>query len=82
MRLVYFLFLVVFVGAVAVFAVQNDRPESVTFLNQSREISFPVLVGGAYVLGMLSGWTVVGMLRRSWQHVTHVDPHGRPVRTA
>ena len=82
MRLIYFLFLVVFVGAVGIFAVQNDRPETVSFLNYNREISFPVLVGGAYLLGMLSGWTVVGMLRRSWQQVTHVDDRERGVRPA
>lgn len=70
MRVIYFLFLVAFVVAVGTFAVQNDRTESVTFLNQTKEISFPILVGGAYVLGMLSGWTVVGMLQRTLRHVT------------
>jgi lipopolysaccharide assembly protein A len=77
MRLIYFLFLVVFVAAVGTFVVQNDHRESVLFLNQTREMSFPVLVLGAYVLGMLSGWTVVGMLRRSLRHVT---ADGRTVR--
>jgi uncharacterized integral membrane protein len=73
---VYFLILVLFVAAVAVLAYQNNRTEEVTFLNWHWEPSFPLLVGGAYVLGMLSGWSVVGLLRRSWRHVSE-DPGAR-----
>jgi hypothetical protein len=39
----------------------------VTFADRAWELPFPGLAAGAYVLGMLSGWTVVGMLRRSWR---------------
>lgn len=77
MKVVYGVFLVLFLAAVAVFAVQNNRPESVTFFDQSWELSFPLLVGGVYLLGMLTGWTVVGLLRRSWRRVTEVS-YDRP----
>ncbi len=73
MKVIYFLFLLVFVAAVGVFAYQNNRPETVTFLDQSREVSFPALIGGTYLLGMLTGWTVVGLLRRSWRRVVEVE---------
>jgi uncharacterized integral membrane protein len=80
MRLIYFLCLLAFVAAVGIFVFQNNRTETVTFLNQTGELPFPVLMIGTYVLGMLSGWTVVGMLRRTWRHVVTAD--GRAVRTA
>ena len=77
MKVIYGVFLVLFLAAVAVFAFQNNRPESVTFFNQSWELPFPLLVGGVYLLGMLTGWTVVGLLRRSWRRVTEVS-HDHP----
>ncbi len=73
MKVLYGVFLGLFVIAVAVFAYQNNRPESVTFLNQTWELPFPVWVGGVYLLGMLTGWSVVGLLRRSWRRVTEAD---------
>lgn len=69
-RVIYFLFLLVFVGAIGLFAYQNNWPETVTLWDRKWETTFPVVVGAAYLLGMLSGWTVVGMLKRSWQKVT------------
>lgn len=74
MKVIYGVFLVLFLAAVAVFAFQNNRPENVTFFNWSWELSFPLLVGGVYVLGMLTGWTVVGLLKKSWRRVTEVSP--------
>jgi uncharacterized integral membrane protein len=77
MKVIYGLVLVLFLAAIAVFAFQNNRSENVTLLNQSWELPFPLLVGGVYLLGMLTGWTVVGLLRRSWRRVTEVS-HDRP----
>lgn len=73
MRVIYFLFLVAFVAVVGMFAYQNSRTETVTFWDRSWELPFPLVVGGAYLLGMLSGWTVIGMLRRSWRAVAEPD---------
>ena len=70
MRFFYFLLLVLFIAVVAVFAFQNKDAVTIKFLD--REHSFPMaaVVGAAYVLGMFSGWTVVGILKRSFQRVT------------
>lgn len=73
MRLVSFLFLVVFAGAVALFAYQNQQLVSLTFLNHTMEANEALVTGVVYGLGMLSGWTVIGMLRRSLQRVTEDD---------
>jgi uncharacterized integral membrane protein len=68
MRALYISVLVLIVAALAIFAYQND--ESITLHYFRRSISLPMslLIVAVYVLGMLSGWTVVGFLRRSWRH--------------
>jgi lipopolysaccharide assembly protein A len=67
MRFVCFLLLLAFVGAVGIFAYQNQDAINVRFLNWELTYSRALVVGAAYVLGMLSGWTVVGMVRRSFE---------------
>jgi lipopolysaccharide assembly protein A len=73
MRFVYFLFLLVFLAAVGGFAYFNQQEVSVRFMDWGLTSNVAVVTGVAYVLGMLSGWTVVGMLRRSWHEVVEAD---------
>lgn len=70
MRLFYFLFLVLFTGAAGILAYENQQQIALKVFTKSFVISVPLLVGLAYLAGMLSGWTVVGMLRRSFNRVT------------
>jgi hypothetical protein len=84
MRVFSFLFLVLFVAALGLFAYQNNHTVDVTYrvpnvFDVSRQISFPLLALALYLLGMLTGWAVVGILRRSWRRVAETD-YGR--RTA
>jgi uncharacterized membrane protein YciS (DUF1049 family) len=65
MRLACLLFLVLFAGGIAIFAWQNQQDLTIAFLNWTLTTNIPTVIGVAYGLGMLSGWTVVGMLRRS-----------------
>jgi uncharacterized integral membrane protein len=67
MRALYISVLILIVAALALFAYQND--ESVTLQYFRRRITLPMslLIVVVYVLGMVSGWTVVGFLRRSWR---------------
>jgi hypothetical protein len=69
MRLVCFLFLLAFAGAAGLLAYENQRDVQLNFFNHSLTVGVPVLVGLTYLAGMLSGWTVVGMLRRSMYRV-------------
>ena len=73
MRAFCFMFLVAFAVAVGVFAYQNDRPVTVNVFGHTQETSFPIMAGALYLLGMVSGWTVVGMLKRSLQRVSEND---------
>jgi len=74
MRYVLGFILLVFLGAIGLFAVQNLRTVSVEFLTWSREVPFAILAVGIYVLGMLSGWSVLAFLRRSIRTVTAEPP--------
>src|SRR5262249_35583217 len=67
MRAFYFLILVLIVAAVALFAVQNNEPVTLRYLDRSVSLPMAVLIAAVYGLGMVSGWTVVGFLRRSWR---------------
>ncbi len=70
MRFVYFLLLIIFIAAVGVFAFQNSDQVTVRFFQWSATSAFSVFIAGAYLLGMLSGWTVIGFIKRSLQNVT------------
>jgi hypothetical protein len=69
MRVLCLLFLLAFAGAVGAFAYFNRDAVDVRFLDWSMTTSLANLAGAGYVLGMLSGWAVVGMLRRSIERI-------------
>jgi lipopolysaccharide assembly protein A len=70
MRVVYFLILVLLVAAVGLFAWQNTEEVTLRYLDRSVTQPLSLLIAVVYFLGMLSGWTVVGFLKRSLQRVT------------
>lgn len=72
MRFLCFLFLLAFAGAAVAFAMQNQHDVTLTFFNWGLTQSIAVVIGAAYVLGMLSGWSVVGMLRRSFSRASEI----------
>jgi lipopolysaccharide assembly protein A len=65
MRYVTGTFAVVLLLAVLVFALQNRETVGVSFLVWSLSISKVFLILGTYVLGMLSGWGVVEVVKRA-----------------
>ena len=70
MRFVYLFVLLVLLGAIGVFALQNR--ETIVLMYLDRSVSCPValLICGIYLLGMVSGWTVVGFVRHSLRGVS------------
>jgi putative membrane protein len=70
MRWFFFLVLLVLAAAVAVFAVQNQEAVTIQFLDWSVSHSLAIIVGVVYLAGMISGWTVLGIVRRSLRRVT------------
>lgn len=54
-----------FVAVVAVFALQNERDITVVLFGQALTASVRLVVAAVFLLGMLSGWAVFDLLRRS-----------------
>jgi len=75
MRFVFLVLLVAILAGVGIFVIQNN--ESVTlnykvfnYVDEHLTLPVSVLACLAYVLGMVSGWTVVGFLKHSLLRVT------------
>ena len=73
MRGLYFLFLLAFAGGAGLLAYENQQEVRLTVWQTTVTTNVPILVGLTYLAGMLSGWTVVGIIRRSMYRVLR-DP--------
>ncbi len=65
MRLLTGLILLAFLGAILLFAVQKQGPVELRFLNRTLTAPLAGVAVGSYVLGMLSGWSMLRFFRRS-----------------
>ena len=74
-RFFSFVVLVILAAAIAAFAYQNRAAVDVQFLNWGLVLPLAGLAGTAYGLGMVSGWAVVGIFRRSWRRLTAEHHH-------
>ncbi len=70
MRFIQAVLLLIFLGAIGLFAVQNTEAVTVTFWTWKTTGPIALLAIAAYLLGMLSGWTVVSFVRRSLHKVS------------
>ena len=70
MRTILGIFLLAFLGAVGLFAVQNTRSVQVSFWTWELTAPVALVILAVYLLGMLSGWTLVAFVRRSLRRVT------------
>jgi uncharacterized membrane protein YciS (DUF1049 family) len=77
MRFLCFLLLAAVAAVVIIFAAQNRQDVTLTFFNYTLSLNVSLLIAGVYVLGMVSGWSVVGMLRRSVVRVIESPEHRR-----
>jgi uncharacterized integral membrane protein len=57
-------------GAIGVFALQNRETVTLQYLDRSVSCPLALLIGTVYVVGMVSGWTVVGFMRHSLRRVS------------
>ena len=70
MRTFLGLVLVAFLAVIGVFAVQNMQSVVVRFATWTLTAPVAFVVVAVYLIGMVSGWTVIGFLRRSFNRVT------------
>jgi uncharacterized integral membrane protein len=53
--------------ALAIFAYRNDEIITLRYFRRGITLPISLLISAVHLLGILSGWTVVGFLRRSWR---------------
>lgn len=70
MRILQAIIALALLGVLGVFAVGNTAPLTVHFLHYSATAPVALVAIGIYLLGMLTGWTVVSFLRRSIREAT------------
>jgi uncharacterized integral membrane protein len=64
-----------FLVAIGIFAVQNRDVITINFLGWNLSQSVAVVTAAVYVLGMLSGWTVLAFARGSFRRVAQHPGH-------
>ena len=67
MRWIHLTVMVLFVAATALFAVQNLEIVTMSFLGFSARVPMALLVAIIYLLGMVTGGSLLALLRRSFQ---------------
>lgn len=67
MRWFYLLIIIVFVLATLIFAAQNLEVVTVSFLSMSLAVPLALLAIIIYVLGAVTGSSLLALLRRSYQ---------------
>jgi uncharacterized integral membrane protein len=71
MRTLNLAILTVIVIAIVIFAVQNLQNVTVTFLEFRIAAPMAAVVIAVYLLGMLTGSSLLSLIRRSWQRSRH-----------
>jgi uncharacterized integral membrane protein len=80
MRWVYLVLLLAIVTLTVVFIAQNYEDATVTIFNQRFTAPLAVYFVAVYFLGMWSGGTVVGFVKRAYQHATQREEQKRTSR--
>ena len=75
MRWVYLILLVVIVTIVVVFIAQNRENQTVLFFNQTITAPLAIYFVAVYFLGMWTGGTVVGFVKRAYQRARGRGAH-------
>jgi uncharacterized integral membrane protein len=70
MRGVAIIFLLTFFGAAVALCLQNVGSVNLTLFAWVVETPMYLVAVIGYLLGMLSGWGVAGLLKRSWRRAT------------
>lgn len=67
MRYLHLAIIIVFAGAVVIFAAQNLQAVEVSFLRLSVRVWLAFLIAAIYVLGAFTGGSLLALLRQSFK---------------
>jgi uncharacterized integral membrane protein len=70
MKILYGIILLALLGATALFAFQNQESVTLRYLDRSVACPISLLIPIVYVGGMLTGWTLLGIVRRSIHRIS------------
>jgi uncharacterized integral membrane protein len=70
MRWIYLVLLLATVAVIVVFIAQNHQEQTVAFFNRSITAPLSLIFVVVYFLGMWSGGTVIGFVRRAFRGAT------------
>lgn len=73
MRLISGLFLLTLVVVLGLLAYENNVTTVIHAWNWRFDVPLPLLVAAVYALGMVTGWWMIGLTKRSWQRMTEPD---------
>jgi putative membrane protein len=73
MKVLSLAFLIIFLATIGIFAYQNQESINVEFLSWKLTVPLAALAAASYLLGMLSGGSIWGLLRRSIRDLSHRD---------
>ena len=75
MRSIQAVIFLAFVVTIGIFAVQNRDVITVNFLAWNLSQSVAIVSVAVYILGMLSGWTVLSFARGTFRRATSLPRH-------
>ena len=78
MRFVFLAIFVVLVAAAVIFAIQNVQPVTVSFLGMTIHTRLAVLAIAVYVLGAVTGGSLLALLRQSYEGASQVVTRRSP----
>jgi uncharacterized integral membrane protein len=67
MRWIYLTVIILFAAAIVIFAIQNLQSVEVSFLRINLRVPLALLIAIIYVLGALTGGSLLALLRRSYE---------------
>lgn len=73
MRFISGLFLATLLVVLGILAYENNRDTTLHAWNYHLDVPLPVLIVAVYALGMVTGWWMLGLVKRSWQRATEPD---------
>jgi len=78
MRFVFLAIFVLLVAAAAIFAIQNLQPITVSFLGMTIHTRLAVLAVAVYVLGAVTGGSLLALVRQSYEGASEVITRRAP----